>query len=429
MLEHSLREQAVRPHRLRSAVLAVVLATGTAITSAPAFASARPARGHTDVDVAVEWYDVTAATIAAAGSPTQVTDSRTWAISWLSAARALHSGPHQRAFQDAALASAVRTSLVSLIPARTAEVDAAFAVTLARIPDGPSKDRGVAAGADEATSLLAERAGDGLDPASVSPPYPAPQAAPGIWQPTPPAFGSAAQAGTRFAKPFLLSRADRFRPGPPPALGSSQYRADLEEVRDYGAASSTQRAQAQTDIAQFWLGSSLTLYNGVLRAALAQSRRPASRQAELVALFHVALVDTQIATSDTKYTYLRWRPVTAIRAADTGHPSIPSDPAWTPLHTTPSHPDYPSGHNTYSGAAEQVLTSLVGAHSREPFTLTSPTAPGATRTYTTWKALTDENVDARVWSGIHTRSADKAGVTLGRQVAAYDLLHAARLFS
>ncbi|MEV0232790.1 hypothetical protein [Nonomuraea sp. NPDC050786] len=61
--------------------------------------------------------------------------------------------------------------------------------------------------------------------------------------------------------------------------------------------------------------------------------------------------------------------------------------------------------------------------------LTSPTAPGVTRTYTTWKVLTDENVDARVWSGIHTRSADQAGVRLGRQVAAYALRHAARLFS
>ncbi|MEU6719412.1 vanadium-dependent haloperoxidase [Nonomuraea sp. NPDC046802] len=394
------------------------------MSTTPAFASARA-----DVDVAVEWYDLTAATIAAAGSTTQVTNSRTWAIGWLSAARALRSGPHRPSFQDAALASAVRTSLAELIPARAAELDTAFAATLARIPDGQDKDRGVAAGAEEARSLLAERAGDGLDPASVSPPYPVPQPAPGVWQPTPPAFGPAVQAGTRLARPFALDRADRFRPGPPPALGSARYRADLEEVRDYGAANSTVRTQAQTDVAQFWLGSSLTLYTGALRAALAQSPRSASKQAELVALFHVALVDTQIATSDAKYTYVRWRPVTALRAADTGHPAIPSDPAWTPLHTTPSHPDYPSGHNTYSGAAEQVLTTLLGPRSREPFELTSPTAPGATRTYTTWKALTGENVDARIWSGIHTRSADTAGVTLGRQVAAHTLRHAAGLLS
>ncbi|GAA3159327.1 hypothetical protein [Nonomuraea roseoviolacea] len=82
-----------------------------------------------------------------------------------------------------------------------------------------------------------------------------------------------------------------------------------------------------------------------------------------------------------------------------------------------------------AGAAEQVLNALVGSHSREPFELTSPTAPGVTRTYAAWKVLTDENVDARVWSGVHTRPTDRAGVRLGRQVASYALRHAARLFS
>ncbi|WP_308042371.1 vanadium-dependent haloperoxidase [Micromonospora sp. PLK6-60] len=139
-----------------------------------------------------------------------------------------------------------------------------------------------------------------------------------------------------------------------------------------------------------------------------------------MAVFHVALVDTQIATSDAKYAHLRWRPVTAIRAE--------GDPGWTPLHDTPAHPDYPSGHNTYSGAAEEVLTALVGARARAPYTITSPTQPGATRTYTDWRRPTRENVDARVWSGIHTRTADEVGVRLGRDVAAHTVRNAARLF-
>ncbi|TQE32298.1 phosphatase PAP2 family protein, partial [Streptomyces ipomoeae] len=117
----------------------------------------------------------------------------------------------------------------------------------------------------------------------------------------------------------------------------------------------------------------------------------------------------------------RWRPVTAIRTG-----TIDPDPGWTPLHTTPAHPDYPSGHNTYSGAAQTVLSALVGPRTA-PFDLTSPTAPGVTRTYTTWKQLSDENVDARVFSGIHTRSADEAGITLGKNVARYVLRNAGRL--
>ncbi|MFD0967116.1 vanadium-dependent haloperoxidase [Plantactinospora endophytica] len=409
-------------HRLPRRRLFVVT-TAAALLASTTVATptvAGPATAGPRVDTAVEWYDVTAATIATGTRP-QVTSSRAWAISWVAAARALRHAPGVRAgdYQDAALASAVHTGLSALVPENAAALDAALATTLARIPAGAARDRGVAAGEREATTLLAERADDGLDPASVNPPFPTPAPQPGIWQPTPPTFTPGQQAGNRYATPFLLDRADRYRPGPPPAVGSARYRADLTEVRVYGAADSTARTQAQTDTATFWLGSSLVLYTGVLRAALAQSREPAARRAGLVAVFHVALVDTQIATSDAKYAYLRWRPVTAIQAGD--------DPAWTPLHTTPAHPDYPSGHNTYSGAAEQVLTALVGPRARQPFTIGSPSQSGATRTYDRWRPLTDENVDARVWSGIHTRSADLAGVELGRDVAAHALRNAHRL--
>jgi hypothetical protein len=332
------------PSRIRrltaaAAMVAAALATAT-VSVKPAFAAQQPA----GVNIALEWYDMTAAAVAV-GASTQVTNNRTWAISWLAAARALRAtppSPGARDYQDAALASAVHEALVALIPGRTAELDAAFDSTLARVPAGPAKEQGVAAGQQEARSLLTERAGDGLDPASVNAPYPTPTPEPGVWQPTPPAFGPALQSGNRSARPFLLSRADQLRPGPPPALGSRRYRTDLEEVRAYGAADSTVRTEAQTDTSTFWYGSSLTLYTAVLRAALAQSTHSLAWQTALVAIFHVALVDTQIATSDAKYAYLSWRPVTAIRNADIdGDPATVADPAWNPLHVTPSHPDYP----------------------------------------------------------------------------------------
>jgi hypothetical protein len=389
----------------------------------PAVASSDGHRRHQgDVDVALEWYDVTAETIAAAPAATQVTNSRTWAISWLAAARALDAGRPSSDYQDAALAGAVHHALASLVPERAAELDAALAATLDRIPDGPAEASGLADGEAEAEALLAEREGDGLDPDSVDADFPVPDPAPGVWQPTPPDHGPALQAGTRDARPFLLDSADQYRPGPPPEPGSEAALADLAEARDYGSADSTVRTEEQTEVAQFWYGSSLTLYTEPLRVALSgsgESEQPLTERARLVALFHVALVDTQIATSDTKYAYLAWRPVTAIRAGE--------DPEWTPLHTTPSHPDYPSGHNTYSGAAEGVLTALAGEPA-EPFQLTSPTAPGVTRTFTSWQQLSAENIDARVFSGIHTRTADEAGVQLGLDVAAHTLSHAERLF-
>ncbi|MFI0444055.1 vanadium-dependent haloperoxidase [Actinomadura sp. 6N118] len=406
------------------ATRSVLVCAAMLVTLAPSAAAEE--RG----DVVLQWYDTTADTIATAGAPTQSTNSRTWAISWLAAARALRSTPaaNRRDYQDAALASAVHTSLAALVPARTKELDAALRRTLEQIPDGPSEDKGVAAGQAQARRVLASRENDGLDPASVNAPYPTPEPKPGIWQPTPPAYSPALQAGNRKARPFLLARPDQFRLGPPYALGSDRYRADLAEVRTYGSADSTSRTPEQTETATFWLGSSMTLYTQPLRVALARSHQRPAAQATLVALFHVALVDTQIATSDTKYAYLRWRPITAIRSAEIdGDPATSPEPNWTPLHTTPAHPDYPSGHNTYSGAAEQVLTALVGPRTA-PFALTSPTAPDVTRTYTAWRTLTQENVDARVWSGIHTRSADTAGVDLGRRVAQHTLRHAGRLF-
>ncbi|WP_308313401.1 vanadium-dependent haloperoxidase [Streptomyces sp. G1] len=326
------------------------------------------------------------------------------------AGRAAPGGRDRAAFQDAAVASAVHDALVDLAPGRTAVLDAALAETLRRIPDGRAEDRGLAAGARQAKLALVDRRGDGLGPASVNAPFAVPAAAPGVWQPTPDGYAPAAQYGNRVARPFLLDSPDQYRIGPPPALDSRRYRADLAEVRAYGAADSTVRTARQTETAAFWYGSSLTLYTEPLRVAVTRSHGSAAERAALVGLFHAELVDTQIATSDSKYAYTRWRPVTAIRTG-----AIAPDRTWTPLHQTPAHPDYPSGHNTYSGAAEVVLDALAGPRTA-PFALTSPTAPGVRRTYTSWEQLPRDNVDARIFSGIHTRSADEAGVTLGKAV-------------
>ncbi|MFD7441239.1 vanadium-dependent haloperoxidase [Streptomyces sp. NPDC059909] len=420
------RRRIVPPARTALVALgSLTLLAGSVSVPSAAAATAEARQSTRDASVALDWYDTTAATVAAGGAPTQITNSRTWAISWLSAARAVReapSGAGRRDFQDAALATAVHDSLVTLVPSRAEALDTALRTTLDRVPDGPAESAGVAAGTRQARLVLASREGDGLDPASVNAPFTVPPAAPGVWRPTPPAYAPAAQYGNRLARPFLLDSADRFRLPAPPAPDSARHRADLAEVRAYGAVNSAVRTAHQTETATFWLGSSLTLYTEPLRVALSRSPRSLAERTRLVALFHVALVDTQIATSDSKYAYQTWRPVTAIRTG-----TIDPDPAWTPLHTTPAHPDYPSGHNTYSGAAEAVLSALTGPRTA-PFELTSPTAPGVTRTYTSWNRLSQENEDARVFSGIHTRSADKAGLVLGKRVAAHALRNAGRLF-
>ncbi len=411
----------------------ILTATAASVVGMTVGASPAVAAQPSDtIDAALEWYDISTETVLFHGSRTGLTNQRTWAIAWLAAARALRATPRHagsRDYQRAALASAVHSALVSLVPSRATELDAALDTTLARIPAGVARDRGVTVGAREALALLAERTDDRLDPDSVDAPFPAPTPAPGVWQPTPPDFIPAVQAGGRYGRPFLLHRGDQFRPPPPPALGSERYRRDLAEVRSYGAVDSTTRVQAQTDVAEFWVQGTLGGFNDALRVALADSsRRSLAWRATLVAVYHVVQVDTRIAASDGKYAYLRWRPVTAIRSADIdGDPATVADPNWMPVHWTPNHPDYPSGHCVAAGALAQVLNSLVGRRPRKPFALTSFSS-GATRTYHAWDQIVVENINARVWSGIHSRTADEVGVVLGREVAAYSLRRVERLF-
>lgn len=364
---------------------------------------AAPARA----DTALEWYDHTADAVAAFTPTTPVTSSRVWAVSWLSAHRTARLG-------DAAVATALHDALVAQVPARRAELDAALAATLDRVPDGPRKRAAIRAGRRAAARTLAQREGDGLDVASVNAPFPIPPAAPGVWQPTPPAFAPPSGAGQGGGRAFVLRSPDQFRAPPPPALDSAAYLRDFEEGRLIGSATSTERTPEQAEVGRFWTQGSLDGYRQVLRAVLERTRHPLRFDVAFLAAFHIVTVDVQIAIYEAKYHYLRWRPVTAIREVD---------PTWLPLATTPSHPDYPGGHASFAGAAEQVLTTFVGPRPRAPIAVTSSALPGVTRSYDAWAQLTFENVNAHVWNGTHTRTSAERSAGIGRAIAAYVLCH------
>ena len=123
-----------------------------------------------------------------------------------------------------------------------------------------------------------------------------------------------------------------------------------------------------------------------------------------------------IAAWDTKFAYNQWRPVTAIRSGlDDGSVLTVQDPGWTPLLPTPRFPDYPAGHGTFAGAAEQVLTALFGEDAGA-VSITSP-SDGVTHTYANFHQIADEVCNARVWGGIHWRTSVVVGRDLGRAVA------------
>jgi len=124
---------------------------------------------------------------------------------------------------------------------------------------------------------------------------------------------------------------------------------------------------------------------------------------------------------DAKYTYRLWRPITAIRLADTdGNPLTAGDPSWSPLANTPADPSYPGAHSTLSATAATILTSLYGDDAS--FTVTSPTVPGVTRAFENFNAAASEAGLSRIYAGVHTRLDHRAGLALGARVARY-ILH------
>ena len=300
------------------------------------------------------------------------------------------------------------------MPGRRAQLDASLAATLSSVPDGRAKQRGITVGAHEAAAVLAERAGDGLDTASVDIPFTPPPPAPGVFQLTPPLTRPVIRAGQGRARPFLLARNDQFDPGRPPGLGSRTYADALAEVKAIGAPASPRTAE-QTDVANFWYPSLNFSYVQILRAVLADTRFPLTWQARFVAAFHVITTDAQISIYNAKFRYLRWRPYTAITTGTLG-----TDPAWTSFWPAPQHPEYPSGHGGYAGASQGVLEAFLGRRAPAAIPLTSPDDPGVTRTYTDWQTVTDEVINARVWEGVHFRFSDTTGVRQGLRLARWE---------
>jgi hypothetical protein len=303
----------------------------------------------------------------------------------------------------AAVAGAAHRSLVGLYPDQGSALDELYVRALAGLPPGRPRDAGAVIGEHVATAVLALRAHDGSNvPASF-----ASSAGPGRWVPTPPAFLPALEPGWGHVTPFLLTSGSALRPPPPPALTSRRYARDLREIATVGSADSVVRTANQTAAARFWVATAPQLWNQAVQQIVARHRMSGTQAAHAFALLNLAGADAFIAAWDAKFAYLQWRPITAIRAT--------SDPEWTPLLGTPPFPDYPAAHTTFAGAAETVLTALLG-DAPEPLTLTSPIAPGAQRGYAGFAEIADEVENARVWGGVHWRSSSEVGRDLGRRI-------------
>ena len=334
--------------------------------------------------------------------------------------------PPADASPEAAAIAAAHHALRNLFsnqPNEVAQLDILFAASLAS--RGLSAgDPGVEYGRNAAAAILAARAGDHAAEAQF--PYAAPGAGlPGVWVPISSAPNAQALLpGWGSVTPFVLKSGSQFRPEAPPALDSEQYARDYNEIKIIGASNSPVRTLEQTQIAQFWLASPTAIWNPVLRQVVAARGLDLSDKARAFALFYLAASDASVACWDAKYVYNFWRPQPAIRggAAD-GNDSTAGDAAWAPLHTTPRHPEYPSGHASNSGSMAAILELLFG---EAPGTQIEVTLSGITRRWDTFDEGVEEVIDARVYSGIHFRTSDEVGARLGRQVARFVSTHALR---
>ena len=328
---------------------------------------------------------------------------------------------------DAAVASAAFEVLAEYFPAQADALRCYRELALAEIPDGSAKTSGIAVGRAAAANMIAARSGDGRLPiGTIMPDYPV--AGPGVWQPTPPAFAAPQTPWMSSMRPFLLRSARQFLPGPPLRLHSRRWAREVNEVHAWGRATGGPRTPEQTDIARFWSTNVIAQYNTAFRDVATQHGFDLLDSERLIAAGSVVAADAQIACMTAKYAYWFWRPVTAISATgpavEDGNPGTLEEPGWTPLLTTPNHPEYPAAHGCLTAAMAELFTVALGTEAID-LTLTStvvPTMPA--RHYATAEALRGEIVEARLWGGLHYRSSSRAGVRLGHRVARYDLEHA-----
>jgi len=320
---------------------------------------------------------------------------------------------------EAAAIEAAYQVLSTYFPASQATLDADRTNSLASIPDGQAKIDGIATGDAAAAALIALRANDGSSPPQFKVPGPP---VPGKWQATtscPIVNGVAVGIGFQWqnVSPFGIPNAGDFLLGPPPALTSNEYAKAYNEVMTVGSLDSTERPPDRSNVALFYAASSPTqVFNQAAEQVAQEQGRSLSENARALALINMAMSDSLVASFLNKYHYNFWRPETAIHGGDTdGNPKTEPDPSWVPFIVTPCFPSYPSNHGSAGNAAAEVLRRLYG-EAGHSIKVTNPAVPNIVLQYTSFKQITDDISDARVYGGIHFRTDQEAGADLGRAV-------------
>jgi hypothetical protein len=346
-------------------------------------------------------------------------------------------GAPRWASKSAAAATAAHHVLVGLgiapvpaLPAATQTwLNDAYTASLAAIPNGPSKDAGIEAGANAAAAMLANRTGDGrYVPFSFTC-----REGAGEWRPTTaltcttPSGPSDPFAWVAKVRPFTLKSNSQFRSEGPDPLGSRKYAREYDEVRRFGgvgtALTPNERTPEQTLAAQFFTANPMPVYARMLRGLSQQKGLSLAEQARLFAMVNVAHADALINCWDDKAHWSNWRPITAIRLGDSdGNSRTVGDPAWTSFNANPPYPDVSSGYNCVTASVMNAAKAFFGKDRMEfdltaTVTLGFPSPTLLTRHYSRFTDVVEDTIDARIWQGIHFRQADEVGAEMGKDVA------------
>jgi len=392
-------------------------------------------------DVVLSWNEIAVNTLLAQGQ-SPFAQARFMAITQLAVFEAVNAitgdytpylgtvAAPAHASADAAAVAAAYAVLKNYFPTAPL-LDSQYAASLAAIPDGLAKSRGIATGQAAAAQMIAARLNDGSSPPQFSQPA---STDPGVWQLTPscpPAGGVNFQ--WQNMTPFGVPSAPgskawiaQFALAPPPTLTSQRYTRDYTEVKRVGAMSAglADRPQDRADVARFYAASSPAyVFNLAARQVATAEGSSMSKNARVLALLNMASNDALVASFWTKYHYNFWRPETAIHEGSVdGNERTDGDITYAPYILTPCFPSYPSNHGSGSNSASEVLRRAFG-EGHHAITMSNPAQPGLTFHYTRFDQITDDISDARIFGGIHYRFDQEAGAELGRDIGTYVYKH------
>jgi hypothetical protein len=417
--------------------------TGVTLALALLLPAGRPARAHGPAaDIVFEWNQILQDTVPA---PQNVLTPRFFAMTHIAMFDAIST--FERDFEpyrvrlrhwnggspEAAAAQAAHDVLVAVNPAATATYDAALARQLGSDPSGFVR-HGAEVGAAVAREILSWRQNDGWV-VSPFPPYSEPPF-PGRWQRTPPNNAAPTFTHLQGAAPLATLSATQYLPSAPPALTSPQYAADLNEIKQIGKSDSTSRTPEQTAIARLWNGTAasgtgtatnyLSVWNNIIRDAATSRGLSLAETARVFALVNVSVHDALQTAQTSKFVYGLWRPVMAIRQADTDlNAATDPDASWLPLLTTPPYPSYAGNMATIGASAARALQLAFGTNDM-PVRATwhqSGGQPDVTHEFPGFWEAAQEQSESRIYGGTHYRLDQVAGQQIGRSVAEFVAAH------